>query len=98
MFDIKSKNSDIVKLETENEDQFNSQITCADRAVSAPQNMQTNVTAATIIMNYINKIVINDPIKSHCVEFSIDNNFSTKLNTPENLKVINRSRRRYWET
>jgi PRTRC genetic system ThiF family protein len=78
-------------------DQFNSQISCAERAESSPQNMQTNVTAATITMNYINKIIAHDPIKSHCVEFSIDNNFSTKLNTPENLSVVNMNRRRYWE-
>lgn len=81
----------------ENSDQFNSQVSCAERAESAPQNMQTNVTAATLIMNYLNKIVANEPIKSHCVEFSIDNNFSTKLNTPENLGVVEVARRRDWE-
>ena len=77
--------------------QFNSQISCAERAVSAPQNMQTNVTTATLIMNYLNKIIVGEPIKSHCVEFSIDNNFSTKLNTPENIAIVDSVRRRGWE-
>jgi len=78
-------------------DQFNSQVSCAERAESAPQNMQTNITAATIVMNFLNKIIINEPLKSHCIEFSIDNIFSTKLNTPENLSVVNVIRRRDWE-
>lgn len=81
----------------ENSDQFNSQVSCAERAISVPQNMQTNVTAATVVMNYLNKIIAREPIKSHCVEFSIDNNFSTKLNTPENLSVVSRDRLRDWE-
>jgi len=80
-----------------NIDQFNSQISCAERSASAPQNMQTNITAANIIMNYLNKIIANEPLKSHCVEFSIDNNFSTKLNTPKNIDIVDFNRRRRWE-
>ena len=79
------------------DDQFNSQVSCAERALSAPQNMQTNITAATIIMNYANKIINNEELRSHCVEFSINNVFSTKLNTSENLSKVNKSRLRYWE-
>lgn len=78
-------------------DKFNSEVSCAERAQSAPQNMQTNVTSATITMNYLNKIIYKERIKSHCVEFSIDNNYSTKLNTPENLSVVSRDRRKTWE-
>jgi PRTRC genetic system ThiF family protein len=78
-------------------DTFNSQTSCAENAESAPQNMQTNVTAATIIMNFLNKIIIGEPIKSHCVEFSINNSFTTRLNTPENLSIVDVNRRRHWE-
>ena len=81
----------------ESDDKFNSQISCAERAVSAPQNMQTNITSATIVMNYVNKIFANEKIKSHCVEFSIDNNYSTKLNTTKNLSVVSNTRKRSWE-
>lgn len=79
------------------EGKFNSELSCAERAMSAPQNMQTNVTAATVIMNFMQKILHKEVIKSHAVDFSIENVFSTSLNTPENLSKINKNRRRNWE-
>lgn len=79
------------------ENKFNSDLSCAERAISAPQNMQTNVTAATIALNYIQKLLIGESLKSHGVEFSIDNSFTTKLNTVENLSLVNDQRKRYWE-
>lgn len=79
------------------EERFNSALSCAERAASAPQNMQTNVTAATIALNYIQKLLIGESLKSHGVEFSIDNSFSTKLNIIENLSVVGEQRKRYWE-
>jgi molybdopterin/thiamine biosynthesis adenylyltransferase len=79
------------------ERKFNSSLSCAERAISAPQNIQTNVTAATIALNYIQKLLIGEGLKSHGVEFSIDNSFTTKLNTSDNLAVINEQRKRYWE-
>lgn len=90
--------TDIYPSLLENSDKFNSQISCAENAVSAPQNMQTNVTAATLVVNYINKILAFEPISSHCVEFSIDNAFSTRLNTPENLKIVPKDRCKNWES
>ena len=89
--------TEVYKNISEQNDRFNSQMSCAERAESAPQNMQTNVTAATIIMNYATKILMSEIIKSHGVEFNIDNAFSTKLNTPENLSIIKKSRLRFWE-
>jgi PRTRC genetic system ThiF family protein len=76
---------------------FNSGLSCADRAISAPQNIQTNITAATLALNFIQKVLLGEGLKSHGVEFSIDNAFSTKLNTPENLSVVNDNRKQYWE-
>jgi PRTRC genetic system ThiF family protein len=76
---------------------FNSELSCADRAASAPQNMQTNVTAATLSMNFIQKIINGTSVKSHAVEFSINNVFTTKLNTPDNITKVNKERRRFWE-
>jgi len=76
---------------------FNSELSCAERAEAAPQNMQTNVTAATLIMNYAQKLILCEPLNSHGVEFSIDNRFSTKLNTLDNLSKVSEDRRRHWE-
>jgi PRTRC genetic system ThiF family protein len=81
----------------EKEDKFNSEISCAERAVSAPQNMMTNVTAATLITNYAQKLIFNQPIKSHAVEFTINNVFTTRLNTIENLQKVKYNRRPDWE-
>lgn len=79
------------------ESKLNSELSCAERAISAPQNMQTNVTASTLALNYIQKIILGQGIKSHGVEFSIDNSFTTKFNTPDSFNVISTSRRRSWE-
>jgi PRTRC genetic system ThiF family protein len=76
---------------------FNSELSCSERAMSAPQNMQTNVTAATLVMNFAQKVINGDEIKSHAIEFSIDNAFTTKLNTVDNVAMVNEERRRYWE-
>jgi len=81
----------------DSEDGFNSELSCADRALSAPQNMQVNVSAATIIMNYARKAIDREDIRSHGVEFSIDNVYNTKLNTEENLNKVPDERKRFWE-
>jgi hypothetical protein len=79
-------------------DKFSSQISCAERSQAAPQNMQTNVTAATIIMNFVQKLLsVNGGLKSHCVEFNINNAFSTRLNTVKNLRCVETKRRAPWE-
>lgn len=85
------------ELMNEEDSKFNSELSCAERAESAPQNMQTNVTAATLAINYAQKIIMGEPLNSHGVEFTIDNTFATKLNTPENLRVVGETRKRYWE-
>ena len=76
---------------------FNSELSCAERAESAPQNMMTNVTAATIAMNFAQTIIMGKELKAHAVDFSIKNTFTTRLNTEENLKIINPKRKREWE-
>lgn len=69
----------------EEDSKFNSDLSCAERAISAPQHMMINVTAATMIMNYVQAILSNEPLTSHGVEFSIKNAFTARLNTKENL-------------
>lgn len=85
------------ELANSDDDRFNSELSCAERAESAPQNMQTNVTAATLITNYAQKIIMGEPLNNHGVEFSIDNVFSTKLNVSDNLLAVDAERKRYWE-
>lgn len=72
---------------------FNSELSCAERSVSAPQNIQTNITISTLALNYIQKLVLGEPLKNHAVDFSIDNVFSTRLNTYENLMKVDNSRK-----
>jgi hypothetical protein len=79
------------------ESRFNSELSCAERAVSAPQNMQTNVTAATLIMNFAQKIIMRNELKSFAVEFSIHNVFNTRHLTLENLSLVSADRKAYWE-
>jgi len=69
----------------EEDSKFNSDLSCAERAISAPQHMMINVTAATMIMNYVQAILSTEPLTSHGVEFSIKNAFAARLNTKENL-------------
>lgn len=44
---------------------------CAERSVSAPQNIQTNYMAADIVLNYLNKIINNMPITQFLIFFDI---------------------------
>jgi len=77
---------------------FNSQLSCAELAQSAPQNMMANITAASIALNFVQCVLRGKPLMSHGVVFSVDNSFRTILNTPENLAKVNKERLRSWET
>ncbi len=79
------------------ESKFNSQLSCAEIAQSAPQNMMANITAASIALNFTQCILRGRPLMSHGVVFSVDNSFRTILNTPENLAKVNKERLRTWE-
>jgi hypothetical protein len=79
------------------EDKFNSQLSCAELAQSAPQNMMTNITAAAIVLNFAQKILRGKAMRSHGAVFSVDNSFRTMLNTPENLARVDSRRLRKWE-
>lgn len=76
---------------------FNSELSCAELAASAPQNMMANVTAATLVMNFAQKILRGKELRAHGAVFSVDNSFKTLLNTPENLAKVDPKRRRHWE-
>lgn len=64
------------------------QMSCDDRAVSFPQCIATNITVATLMLNFCN-FFINMPSKgltSHMVTFDTERiNFGTTFNTDESL-------------
>lgn len=84
-------------LEAGEGEKFASQMSCAELAQSAPQNMMANITAATIVLNFAQKVLRGKPLRTHGAVFSVDNSFRTLLNTPENLAKVDPGRRRPWE-
>jgi PRTRC genetic system ThiF family protein len=84
-------------LETGQDEKFASQMSCAELAQAAPQNMMANITAATIVLNFAQKIMRGRALRAHGTVFSVDNSFRTLLNTPENLGKVDPKRRRSWE-
>jgi PRTRC genetic system ThiF family protein len=67
-------------------DKLPHEMSCAERAVSNPQNIQTNQTAANLLMGFCNTILTADTrngegLKSHAVVFNIQApSFTTTLN------------------
>lgn len=51
------------------EDKFNSQLSCEERAISNPQNIMTNITAANIILQMLSNILFGS-INYHQVTFN----------------------------
>ena len=74
-------------------DKFASELSCAERAEAAPQNMMTNVTAATLVLNYAQSLIFKRPMKSFGTTFNINNVFSIMRNTKENLMKVSENRR-----
>lgn len=67
-------------------DKLPHEMSCAERAVSNPQNIQTNQTAANLVMGFANTILTantreGEGLKSHAVVFNIQApSFSTTMN------------------
>lgn len=75
--------NDVMKDESS---KFNSELSCAERAISAPQNIFVNTMASQIIMLYLRKILTNSNLNSFCTTFSIESiNSNTMFNTKSNL-------------
>lgn len=52
------------------EDKFPSELSCADRAVSAPQSVTANLTAATAMVSFLYDLLIAGDLKTRYVTFS----------------------------
>ena len=51
------------------------QVSCAERMLQDEQNMFVNLTAATVILNYIKSLILDIPMVAHGTVFNIDNKF-----------------------
>jgi hypothetical protein len=51
-------------------DKFKSEESCSDAMVSSPQNIMANIMAATIILSFLNGILMLGRIDTHRVTFS----------------------------
>ena len=51
------------------------QVSCADRMLEDEQNLFVNLTAANVLLNYLRKILLNEPLVTNGCVFSIDNKF-----------------------
>lgn len=71
------------------QDKLPTEISCGERAASAPQNIYTNQSAANIIMGFCNTILTSyNGLKYHAVTFNAQNStFHTRLNYLKYLKV-----------
>lgn len=76
----------------EAEDKLPTELSCAERAESHPQNIFTNQTAANLMMGFTNTILTaeaknGEGLKQHAVIFDAQNmNFTTKFNKLSELK------------
>ena len=52
------------------EDQYPSELSCADRAVSEPQSVTANLFAASIITSFLYDLLVNGRLKTHFVTFN----------------------------
>jgi PRTRC genetic system ThiF family protein len=85
---------DIYPEIAEGTDKLPTELSCAERAVSAPQNIFTNLTAANLMMGFANNILtgnsdLGDGLRCHAVAFNTKNlmSFTTRLNQLDLLQA-----------
>ncbi len=70
---------------------FTTELSCAERAISHPQSMATNSTAAMLIFNFCNVLLNNKEmggLRVNAVTFNVKNNgFDPKRNTKDQLNL-----------
>ena len=57
----------------EDEDKYPSELSCEEMAVSSPQSMAANLTAATTVVGYVYNIVVRGVLHTRSVHFSTTN-------------------------
>lgn len=67
---------------------FNDELSCAERAISAPQNIATNLLAANYLLTFTQQVLLGEPLHTHGVFFSADRSTTdAMLNVPSRLNV-----------
>ena len=69
----------------EDEDKYPSELSCEEMAVSSPQSVVANLTAATTVVGYVYNIVVRGELHTRSVHFS-----TTNLNMRPDLVPIRR--------
>jgi hypothetical protein len=76
-------------------DKLPGEMSCAERSVSSPQNIITNLTAANIMMGFANTIMTakadnGDGLRTHAVYFNTKNmmSFTTRHNHADNMTAL----------
>ncbi|WP_432353299.1 ThiF family adenylyltransferase [Anaerotruncus rubiinfantis] len=71
----------------EDEDMYPSELSCEEMAISSPQSIVANLTAATAVVNYVYNIVVRGELHTRAVHFS-----TTNLNVRPDLVAIRRKK------
>lgn len=69
----------------EDEDKYPSELSCEEMAISSPQSVVANLTAATAVVGYVYNIVVRGELHTRSVHFS-----TTNLNVRPDLVPIRR--------
>lgn len=60
---------DLFQSARDDMDPLPTQLSCEEMAISAPQNIQTNMLAATVLFNFVNRLLFDDRIDQFLVYF-----------------------------
>ena len=71
----------------EDEDKYPSELSCEEMAISSPQSIVANLTAATTVVNYVYNIVVRGELHTRSVHFS-----TTNLNVRPDLVPVRRKK------
>lgn len=74
------------EIDNDRKAMFNDELSCAERAQSAPQNIATNIMAANYLLNFTQQVLMGEPLYTHGVFFSTDRSSSDcMVNLPARL-------------
>ena len=69
------------------ENDSKNEISCAERMLEDEQNIFVNVTASNLILNFVRKLALQEPIAIHGTAFNIDNKFDNYVLLDVNMEL-----------
>lgn len=60
------------EIDSNRKERFNDELSCAERAASAPQNIAVNLMAANYLLNFAQQVILGAPLYTHGVFFSAE--------------------------